>query len=69
MSYAKTISIAIGLCFIALIIRSVAHAVFHVYTQKATGIAVTRRGMVEALLVSIVSGWLMGTAWYVFRVR
>jgi len=39
MLYARTISVAVGLCFIVLIVRSVALAIFQIYRLKATGIA------------------------------
>ncbi len=70
VSYAKTVAIAVGLCFLALIAWSVIWALYSLPRESgATGIAVVGSGLVEALLASVLGGWLIGTTWYFIRRR
>lgn len=67
VSYAKTISVAIGLSLLVLIVCDFAFAVFQVYRQEATGFAFSRQGLIEFVIASIVLGWVCGTVWYFVR--
>ena len=69
MSYAKTVVLAIGICFLALLVYSVVRAILQVRLRKATGFAISLSGIKEALLVSVLSGWVIGSAWYFLRRR
>jgi hypothetical protein len=72
VSYLRTIVRAIGLCFLALVLRSVLLVVAsmqHASQEGGFGFAITRGGIIEALLTSIVLGWLLGTMWYLVRRR
>jgi hypothetical protein len=72
MSYAKTVLIAIGLGLVGLIILTIvqiAWVAFSIHTGRATGVACTRAGVLEGLLVWTVLGFVAGTAWYFFQRR
>ena len=69
MPYAKIVILAIVACFLALQIFTVIHAVFGVVRQKATGIGFNLTGFKEAVILSVLSGWIIGSAWYFLRRR
>ena len=73
MPYAKTVILAIVVCFLALQIITVIRAVFGVVSgivrQKATGIGFNLTGFKEAVILSVLSGWIIGSAWYLLRQR
>jgi len=68
MSYLWTVFTAIRLCFVVLIVRSVIVLVMHdVVEGNGFGFGVTFGGVVEAVRLSVVLGWLGGSAWYLIR--
>jgi hypothetical protein len=68
VSYLRTISIAIGICFLVLILRSVLF-VLSVAEKSGFALGAVSGGITEALLISVLAGWLGGTVWYLIRRR
>ncbi len=59
MSYTKTVAVAIGLCFVAAVLRSVVLALLPLLRSSgAAGLAFVWGGVIEVLIGSLVLGWL-----------
>lgn len=67
MRYLKTVSIAISLCMVLLLIRSAVRAIMSVLGGEGMGIAFLEHGLLQLVIISVILGWIAGTLWYGVR--
>ena len=67
MSYTKTVLISFFICFAVIGTATTTISLLLAAHSRATGLAFSRRGLVELLLASLVSGWIAGSVWFLVR--